>query len=160
MKPQIIIIVAHDNKRGIGARNQLLWRLPEDLKRFKKLTLNHPVIMGRKTFESIGRPLPQRTNIIITRQSDYSAPGCLMANSLKQALAKAVKLDNQAVFIIGGGQIYCQALPLADKLYITHVKGDFKADTFFPDYSQFNKLNYKKESHYSNINFTFYEYSK
>lgn len=142
MPAQISIIVAHDDKRGIGKNNQLLFRISEDLKRFKKITLGHPIIMGRKTHQSIGRPLPARTNIIITRNQDFQAPGCQITHSLAEAIKLAKQKDNQEIFIIGGGQIYQQALDqdLVDKLYITQVKGDYQAEIFFPDYSKFKKI--------------------
>jgi len=157
MKPEISIIVAHDDKRGIGKNNQLLFRISADLKRFKKLTMGHPIIMGRKTHQSIGRPLPGRTNIIITRNPDFKSPGCQIAHSLKAALKLAKQKDNQEIFIIGGGQIYQQALDqdLIDKLYITHVKGNYQAEIFFPDYSKFKKIVSKKSSQEGDYQFTY-----
>lgn len=148
MNPSISIIVAHDDKLGIGKNNQLLFRISEDLKRFKKLTMDHPIIMGRKTHQSIGRPLPGRINIIITRDKDYQAPGCEIVHSLQAAIDLAKQKDDQEIFIIGGGQIYQQALDqnLVDKLYLTHVKGDYQAEVFFPPYSQFKKIISKKTS--------------
>lgn len=153
----ISLIVAFDDKQGIGAHNHLLWHIKKDLARFQKITIGHPVIMGRKTYQSIGRPLPQRTNIIITRDPDFSAPGCLTAISLESAIALAKDIDNQEVFIIGGGQIYREALAknLVDKLYVTKVQGDFQADTFFPDYSHFKLLKQSKGQE-GPYRFTFY----
>ena len=157
MKPQISIIVAHDDQRGIGKNNQLLFRISKDLKRFKKLTLNHPIIMGRKTHQSIGRPLPGRTNIIITRNPDFKSPGCQITHSLEAALKLAKQKDNQEIFIIGGGQIYQQALDqsLVDRLYITKVKGDYQAEIFFPDYSKFKKIVSQKTSQEGDYQFTY-----
>lgn len=157
MKPKISIIVAHDDKHGIGKNNQLLFRISQDLKRFKKLTLNHPIIMGRKTHQSIGRPLPGRTNIIITRNQDFQAPGCQIAHSLKAALKLAKQKDNQEIFIIGGGQIYQQALDqdLVDKLYITQVKGDYQAEIFFPDYQAFKTTVARQEGQEGDYEFTY-----
>jgi dihydrofolate reductase len=159
MPAQISIIVAHDDKRGIGKNNQLLFRISEDLKRFKKITLGHPIIMGRKTHQSIGRPLPARTNIIITRNQDFQSPGCLVTHSLAEAIKLAKQKDNQEIFIIGGGQIYQQALDqdLVDKLYITQVKGDYQAEIFFPDYSKFKKIISKKDSQEDKYSYTFLE---
>ena len=139
MTVKISIIVAHDDKLGIGARNRLLWHISKELKRFKALTMNHPIIMGRKTFQSIGRPLAGRTNIIITRDPDFTAAGCRVVNSLAAGLQLAKTLDDQEIFIIGGSEIYRQAMEqdLVDKLYVTHVQGDFNAEVFFPDYSHF-----------------------
>lgn len=125
------IVVAMDKNRGIGAENQLLWHLPKDLKHFKELTSGHPVIMGRKTYESIGKPLPNRTNIVISRQTDWFAEGILIVGSVKEALKFAQKIDEQ-VFIIGGGNIYAQTIDLADRLEVTVVEAELKADTFFP----------------------------
>jgi len=116
---------------ALGKDNQLIWHLPADLKRFKKTTLNHAVIMGRKTYESLGKPLPNRTNILITRDKNYKAEGCLVVNSVKEALKAAAEVDENP-FILGGAEIYKQAMPFADKLDITFVHHQFEADVFFP----------------------------
>jgi len=120
------MIAAVGRNRELGRGNELLWHIPEDLKRFKALTLGHPVIMGRKTFESIGKPLPGRTNLVVSRS----------ALSLEDALAQAKKLDKEEVFIIGGAQIYEQALPYADRLYLTLIEDTKEADAFFPEYEK------------------------
>ena len=117
---KLSIIVAASQNNVIGKDNQLIWRLSADLKRFKALTTGHHIIMGRKTFDSIGKPLPNRTSIIITRQADYKAEGCIVVNSLEEALEK-VPADQEA-FIIGGGTIYKEAIDKADKLYLTRVQ--------------------------------------
>lgn len=138
---KVSIIAAIDEKRGLGKNNDLLFRIPEDLQRFRQLTAGKPVIMGRKTFESIGRVLPNRTNIIITRDKNFKAEGTIVVHSLEEALQQAQsKPSNEEIFIIGGGQIFAQALPLVQKLYLTLVEGDYGADTFFPDYSEFKKV--------------------
>ncbi len=129
-----------DAKRGIGKKNKLMWHIPGELPRFKRITTGHPVIMGRKTYESIGRPLPNRTNIVITRDTNYKAEECLVVESIEKAIEIAKEKDQNEIFIIGGGEIYRQALPMVDKLYITLVKGDFSADTFFPKYPEFKKV--------------------
>jgi len=141
---RLSLICAVSQNGVIGIENRLPWKLPADLRRFKALTMNHPVIMGRKTFESIGRPLPGRTNIVITHQKDYQAPGCLVAHSLEHALqlcrtnpiiipAEAgirEKTDpEEESFVIGGASIFKQALPYAGKLYLTQIHQDFKGDT-------------------------------
>ena len=126
----LTIIAAIANNNALGKDNQLIWHLSADLKRFKKLTTGHHIIMGRKTFESIGKPLPNRTTIIITRNKNYKQEGCLVANSLEKAI-KMVKNDNTP-FIIGGAQIYKEAIKIVDKLDITFVHHDFEADVFFP----------------------------
>ena len=132
---KVSIIVALDNKLGIGAKNRMLWHLKKDFAHFKTITMNHPIIMGRKTHESIGRALPGRTNIVITRDKNYSTPGCHVVNSLAEAI-KTAKAEAGEIFIIGGGEIFKQALEqnLVDKLYVTKVKGDFNAEIFFPEY--------------------------
>ena len=117
---------------ALGKDNQLIWHLPADLKRFKKTTLNHAVIMGRKTYESLGKPLPNRSNILITRDKNYKAEGCVVVNSLKEALKAASEIDENP-FILGGAEIYTQAMPFADKLDITFVHHQFEADVFFPE---------------------------
>lgn len=125
------IVVAMGEKNEIGNDNQLLWHLPRDLKHFKELTSGHPVIMGRKTYESIGKPLPNRTNIVISRRNDWFEEGILIVGSIKEALKFAKKIDEN-IFIIGGGTIYEQTIDLADKLEVTLVKAHLEADTFFP----------------------------
>jgi dihydrofolate reductase len=123
-------IVAASENNVIGKDNQLLWHLPDDLKHFKRTT-GHHVITGRKTFESQGKPLPHRTNIIVTRNPDYRAEGCLVVNSLDRALELAQADDEP--FIIGGEQIYRMALQLVERIYLTRVHAEFDGDTFFPE---------------------------
>lgn len=131
----ITIVVAMGLNNEIGANNQLLWHLPKDLKHFKDLTTEHPIIMGRKTYESIGKALPNRTNIVISRKKDWFEEGILIVGSLKEALKFAKKMDEE-IFIIGGGNIYEQTIELADKLEVTHVKAELEADVFFPKIDQ------------------------
>lgn len=133
-KPRISIIVAMAKNRVIGADNKLPWHLSADLKRFKALTMGHHIIMGRKTFESIGKPLPGRTTLIISRDTGYEAPGAKVVHSLPAALS-ASAADSE-VFIIGGEQIFREALPLADRIYLTEIDKDFSGDTWFPAFSQ------------------------
>ncbi len=116
---------------GIGADNQLLWHLPKDLKYFKETTTDHPIIMGRKTYESIGKPLPNRTNIVVSKRKDWFEEGILIVGSVKEALKFAKKM-NENIFVIGGGNIYEQTIDLADKLQVTLVKTQSKAEVFFP----------------------------
>lgn len=125
------ILAAKATNNTIGENNQLIWRLPADLKHFRELTTGETVIMGRKTFESIGKALPERNNIIITRQPGYQAPGCEVVHSLEEAIQASAQEEN--VFIIGGGEIYRQALDLAGTLYITEVHETFAGDTVFPE---------------------------
>jgi dihydrofolate reductase len=130
----ISIIVAMDEQRGIGKEGYLPWHLSADLKRFKHLTMGHHLIMGRKTYESIGRPLPGRTMIVITRNRRYAAEGCLIAASLKAALAIAEQRGETEAFIAGGGQVFSQALAIADRIYLTQVHAVTEADVFFPEF--------------------------
>ena len=148
--------------RVIGNNNELIWKLSSDLKRFKELTTGHPVVMGRKTYESIGRPLPNRRNIIITRNSEYEVEGCETVSSLEEALL----LTNNDCFIIGGGEIYKQSLEVADKIYLTLVHKDFEGDTTFPelgkewatiDTNDF-EADEKNEYNYSFIEYDRYEF--
>lgn len=127
----IILIAAVAENLALGKNNELLWHLPDDFKRFKQLTTGHYIIMGRKTFESFPKPLPNRTHVIITRQKDYRVPeGCFVVDGLAEALAMAPK--NEKVYVIGGGEIYHLALPVADVIEVTKVHASFEADTFFP----------------------------
>lgn len=159
-KPTISIIAAIGKNRELGKDNKLLWHIPADLKRFQKITLSHPVIMGRKTFESIGKALPGRINIIITENKKFKVEDCIVCHSLGDAVKIASKKDKKEIFIIGGGQIYNQAINLADKLYLTIVQGNFDADTFFPDYSRFNKVIRREEGKYKQYRYTFLELEK
>jgi len=127
----ISIIVAVSTNGVIGKDNQLIWRLPDDLKRFKSLTIGHPIIMGRKTFESIGKPLPGRTSIVVTRNPDFQPDGVVITNSLESALDHAARLNTDEVFIIGGGELYNQVQNFANKLYITEVDTVIDGDTYF-----------------------------
>ena len=155
--PEICIIAAVSENRAIGKDNKLLWRIPEDLKRFKELTSGHPIIMGRKTFEAIGGPLASRTNIIVTRDESYSARGCIRCNSLEEAIEMARGVDQEKLFIIGGGQIYNQAISQANRLYLTVIEGQFEADTFFPDYSDFKRIVSEKTEESGCYKFKFLE---
>ena len=127
----ITLIVAMGKNREIGKENQLLWHLPKDLKRFKELTSGYHIIMGRKTYESIGKPLPNRTNIVISRKNDWFEEGILIVGSIKEAVKFAKKIDEE-VFVLGGGNIYEQTIDFADKLEVTLVDAVLDADTFFP----------------------------
>lgn len=128
----ISIIAAVARNGVIGSGNQMPWHIGEDLKRFKAITSGHPVVMGRKTFESLGRPLPNRRNVVISRNPAYDAPGAEVVFSLGEALA--MFSPEEEVFIIGGGEIYRQALPLSDRIYLTHVEAEVEGDTRFPEF--------------------------
>jgi dihydrofolate reductase len=129
MATQLTLVVAMDAERGIGVDNRLPWHLPEDLAHFKRVTLGHPIIMGRKTFDSIGRPLPKRRNIVVTRDAGWSRDGVEVAHSLAQAIAM---VDGDAASIIGGAQVFAEAMALADRMIVTHIDKVYPCDTFFP----------------------------
>ena len=133
MTPRVCLIAALAANRVIGNNNALPWHLPADLKRFKTLTLGHPVVMGRKTYESIGKPLPGRRNLVITRNYDYSAPGCDVVHSLDAALAAC--RGEQEIFIIGGAELYLESLPRAQRLEFTEIHAEFEGDAVFPEFS-------------------------
>jgi dihydrofolate reductase len=146
--PRISLIAAIGIRtHALGKDGKLLWHLPNDMGRFKSLTTGHTVIMGRKTWESIPekfRPLPHRTNIVITRDSNYSAPGATTVHSLEEALETAQSNEEVEIFVIGGAQIYEEALSRADHLYLTLVDSDEEGDVFFPDYSEFTKETFRE----------------
>ena len=157
----LTIIAAASENNALGKDNQLVWHLPDDFKRFKSLTSEHYIVMGRKTFESFPKPLPNRTHIIITRQNDYEVPeGCLVASSLQHAIQLCPK--NEEVFIIGGGEIYKQSIEIADKIDLTRVHTTIEADTFFPEIDTnhwklvFEEFHTKDEKH--EYDFTFLTY--
>jgi dihydrofolate reductase len=128
------LIVAMDRKRGIGIDNRLPWKLPEDLAHFKRTTTGHAIIMGRKTFDSIGRPLPGRRNIVVTRNPAWHHEGVMTATTPEQACALAQ--DEQQAFIIGGAELFAQTLALADRMIVTEIAAQFECDTFFPEVDQ------------------------
>ena len=130
----ISLIVAMAQNRTIGVNNTLPWRCPEDLKHFKALTMGHHMIMGRKTFDSIGKPLPGRTTVVVTRNATLQIEGCVMARSLEEAIAACA--GDSEVFIVGGAEIYAQALPQADTLYITEIQQDVEGDAHFPEFDR------------------------
>ncbi|MDO8639579.1 MAG: dihydrofolate reductase [bacterium] len=170
---KVSLIVAISKDRGIGFENKLLWKIPDDLKRFHDITTGHPIIMGRKTFESIGRVLPGRKNIVITRDSTFKYNDIVVVNSLEEAIKYASNvilseregsrdssfiqndIHYQEMFIIGGGQIFQQAIGLADKLYLTIIDAAEKADTYFPDYPDFKKVVFEEERGYKGIKYKF-----
>ncbi len=141
---KISLIAAMAANRAIGLNNQMPWHLSADLKRFKQITMGHPVIMGRKTFDAIGRPLPGRTNIVVSRNPAYHQEDCLVAVSLETALCKGCELAGE-IFVIGGATLYEAALPAADMLYITQINRDFEGDTFFPEFDADNWTELERE---------------
>ncbi len=132
---KLSLIAALAQNRTIGIRNTLPWRIPEDLKHFKALTMGHHIIMGRKTFDSIGKPLPGRTTVVVTRNRELSAPaGCLVTHSLEEAVVACA--GDAEVFIVGGAELYAQALPLADALYLTELQQEVHGDAHFPEFDR------------------------
>ncbi len=127
----IILIAAIAENNALGKNNDLLWHLPKDFKRFKEITSGHHIVMGRKTFESFPKPLPNRTHVIITRQKNYNYEGCIVVDDLEKAIAVCPK--NETIFVIGGGEIYSQSIHLANQLDITRVHHSFEADVYFPE---------------------------
>ena len=163
-KAKVSLICALAKDRAIGYKNQLLWQIPADLAHFKKITTSHPVIMGQKTFESIGRPLPNRTNIIVSKDESLNIDGCIIAHSIDEALDLGAKKDENKIsdeineiFIIGGGSVYAQTIDIADKLYLTLVEGKYKADTYFPEYQNFKKIIKKEKGESSGYKYQFLE---
>lgn len=143
-KPTISLIAAITKTLAIGNKGDLVVRISDDLKRFKALTTGHPIIMGRKTYQSIGRPLPNRTNIVVSRDVDLKIEGAIVCKTLDEAFNVAASKEQDEIFVIGGGEIYRQSLPRADKLYLTLVDVELPGDVFFPDYSAFTRV-IKKE---------------
>jgi dihydrofolate reductase len=142
----ISLIAAMANDHSIGIDNRMPWHLPADLKHFKKITLSKPVIMGRRTFESLGKALPERTNIIVTQQEDFIAPNCVIAHSLKAAIKSAGNADE--IMIIGGGQLYQEAIKIAQRMYLTFIDLNTQGDTFFPKWDENEWKEISREVHH------------
>jgi len=165
--PKISLIAAMSQNRVIGVGNRLPWNLPEDLKRFRTLTSGHVIVMGRKTYDSIGKPLPNRENRVITRQENYSLNGARVFATLEDALTAPIQnipagpgkdapvLKFDEIFVIGGGEIYKQALPLADRIYLTVIDQDFEGDAFFPDFSGLKFVEVASEKRYEPLPYRF-----
>lgn len=144
-KPEIAIIVAMASNRIIGVNNTLPWRIPADLQHFKILTMGHHMIMGRKTFDSIGKPLPGRTTVVATHNRELQISGCIMAHTLEEAIAACA--DDERLFIVGGAELYTQALPLAGTLYITEIQQAVEGDAHFPVFDKTEWLEVSREKH-------------
>lgn len=139
--PEVIVIAALDDHRAIGRHGDIPWRIAEDWKRFKNLTMGYPIIMGRLTFESLPSTLTGRKIIVVSRRSEYQPAGADVASSVRQAIDLAItKYEPTQIFIGGGSSIYKEALPFSDMLMLTHVHGDFDGDTFFPEYKEFDRI--------------------
>jgi len=158
----ITIIAAAAENNALGKDNQLIWHLPTDFKRFKEITTGHYIVMGRKTFESFPKQLPNRTHIIITRQKNYKAEGCIIVDSIEKAIENCPK--SEELFIIGGAEIYKQYIDFADKIELTRIHASFEADAYFPKFNEnnwklvFEEKHYKDEKH--NYDYTFETYLK
>lgn len=153
----ISIICAMSTNRGIGNNGKLIHHIPSDMARFKQLTTGHSIIMGRKTHESIGRTLPHRKNIILSRNQNLHIPDCQVCNSLESAIYVA---GSGEIFIIGGGDVFRQAMPLTDKLYLTIINSEPDADTFFPDYSEFATVVAREQHIENDVSYTFLELTR
>ena len=153
---KISLIVAMATNRAIGLDNKMPWHLSADLKKFKAITMGSPIVMGRKTYESIGRPLPGRSNIIISRNLDYQQTDCLVFNDIKTAIAASSK-EADEIFIIGGAELYKATLPLADNLYLTLINQEFTGDTFFPeiDFKAWSEVSREDISDDPSVNFSY-----
>lgn len=160
--PTVEIIVAMSKNRAIGKNNSLLWHLPADLKFFKEKTTGHAIVMGRKTYESIGKPLPNRQNIIISKKSDYEAAGCIVVDSLEQALNQAK--EQERIFVIGGAQIYQMAMEQAQRLWLTSVDTTVEGDAFFPEINLNQWEEVSRETWFKDdknaYNYAFIQYAK
>lgn len=162
----VVAIAAIGNNRELGKGNELLWHIPDDLKRFKELSSGHPIILGRKTFESIvailGKPLPGRTNIVVTRDSHWNFESVVTAGSVEEAIEKAKSAPGSEEIIIGGGaQIYAQALPFTDKLYVTLIDDSKEADSFFPAYEHlFTKKIFEEKREWNGLKYSWVDLVK
>lgn len=162
MKPRLSILVAMSRNRIIGANNTLPWRCPEDLKHFKALTMGHHMIMGRKTFDSIGKPLPGRTTVVVSRDRGLKLAGCTVVNSLPAAIAVCTR-DPQ-IFVVGGADIYTQTMELADTLYVTEIQKDVIGDAAFPEFNRLEWQEVSREIHHQEtpepLEYHFVEYRR
>lgn len=146
----VSILVAMDERRGIGKDNGLPWRLSADLKRFRELTMNHHIVVGRKTFESIGKPLSGRVMIVVTRDKSYRPTDCLVADSVEKAVSLARERNESELFICGGAAVYRESLALADRIYLTLVHAEVDADAFFPEFDSNDWIETESEFHEAN----------
>lgn len=155
----ISLIVAMAKNRVIGNKGEIPWKIPGEQKMFKEITMGHTMIMGRKTFEAIGKALPGRTNIVVTRQADYPAPDCMVFNDLKSAI-ESCPPDESELFVIGGGQIYANTIGMADRIYLTVLPKEVPGDTFFPEFSESEFKIIKSEFIDGVVPYHFYIYEK
>ena len=158
--PVLSVIAAMARNRVIGVRNTLPWHLPEDLKHFRALTMGHHIIMGRKTYESIGKPLPGRTTVIVTRDRRYRAAGCLTAGSIDAAVVSCGQ--DPEIFFVGGAEMYAQVLPRAQRLYLTEIQADYEGDAWFPDFDpdQWQELERDRRLSAEGLGYDFVRYGR
>lgn len=149
------MISAISKNRGIGKNNKLLFDIPEDLKYFCTITSGHPVIMGERTYYSMGRPLPKRLNIVLSQNKELIIPGCIVCFNIDDAIRIASEKDKNEIFFIGGGMVYSQAIKFAGRLYLTIIDAEPEADTYFPDYSDFKKIVSREPHEYNGIKFEY-----
>ena len=160
-QPTLSMIAAMSENYIIGDKGKIPWNLPTDTKWFRDKTLNHVIIMGRKTYESMGKPLPKRTNLVVTRDKNYQAEGCIVFDNLEKAIDFAKTQEDNEIFIVGGSEIYKQSLVLADKLYLTIIEKDFDGDAFFPEYKDyFKKIESSQSFEENNLKATFFIFVK
>jgi len=159
-KPILSIICAIAENRAIGKDNQLLWHIKKDFQFFKEKTLGHVLLMGQKTYSSIGKPLPGRTTVVISNDLSFNPEGVVVCRTLEEGISEAIRLEKEEVFICGGGSIYAQTIDMADKLYLTLIEGNFEADTFFPDYSEFKNIKEIGSGNEGRYRFKFLELTK
>ncbi len=154
-RPIISIIACIGKNRELGYNNDLIWKIPEDLKYFKSVTSGHVVIMGQRTYESIGRALPERTNIVLSDKADFAPSDAIVARSMDDALSKANEYEEVEIFFIGGAYVYSQAIEFADRLYLTLVDDSAHADSFFPKYDEYVELEKVDQGSYKGIKYKF-----
>lgn len=159
-KPILSIICAISENRAIGKSNRLLWHIKKDFQFFKEKTLGHVLLMGQKTYESIGKPLPGRTTVVVSDDPSFSPEGVEVVRSLEDGISKAKELEKEEIFVCGGGSIYAQTIGMADRLYLTIVEGNFEADTFFPDHAEFRKIISERIDSEGEFKFKFLELEK
>ena len=159
-KKKLSIIAAIAENKAIGKDNKLLWHIKKDFQFFKEKTLGHVLLMGQKTYESIGKPLSGRITIVVSKDLDFKPKGVVISRSLEEGINKAKELEKEEVFICGGGSIYDQTIDLVDKLYLTVIEGNFDADTFFPDYSEFKNIKVLGRDSEGGYKFKFLELTK
>lgn len=156
--PPVVIVAAMGKHRALGLGDKLLWHIPDDLKRFRELTKGHPIVLGRKTFESIvgyiGKPLPERTNIVLTKDTNWSYPGVVVVHSLEEGLAKARALNPREIHIGGGAAVYEQIMPQVDRLRLTLIEDEKQADSFFPQYeTEFTKKTFDEAHEWNGVKY-------